>query len=126
MREGARDVLDVVSGLNDVAYRPVLSKAVDVSQLPEMTVATPLTRSEQTAVGQTDDMVDLIVVVRRKGTDAIDQLDDDSGAIEAALVPYLQAIYAIAELSLTTVEPDTSGKTPFGQLTMTFRVLHFA
>lgn len=122
-----RAALDGLPEMAGVTHRDVLSRRVDAGQLPERSVTTPLERISGGAVGQSDRFISVEVVVRRKGASAVDILDADSMAIEAATLPILlaNANGGRADLTMTQVEADQEGSVQIAELRLRFEVLRY-
>lgn len=99
------------------------ASAVNAKRLPVLAVVTPQEQSEPSTHGSFERSTLLQVVVKRLGTDDIeDVLDDDAEAVELAVIAAIQtaAVQCLLEGITTTVNSD--GETRVGTLIANFRV----
>lgn len=121
LRDAARAAL--VAALPAVSWpRSWWHAAADVQQ-PRGAVATPEESVSRQAVGLVGRRIEVMVIVRRVAGDTIeDMLDDDSAAIEAALMPVMAARSTEFDLVETRVRIDGQAEKPIGELVMRFAV----
>jgi hypothetical protein len=123
LRATVRAALDALPRMAGVPHRGLLSPRPDLSQIPERMVATPAQRSDVAAMGgDTDDEFQLMVMVRRKGEDAQDQLDLDQDQIEPAVIAALDTYPRTCALVEARFDFDAEGVSPLAQITLTFAV----
>jgi hypothetical protein len=124
LRAIAKAVMDATPRLASVAHRGILAPRPDVSRLPERMVATPLDRVTRGAMGlDVDREVQLVIMLRRKGETAQDELDLDQDAIEAALIAAIaEQAGRECDLRQVQIEFDGDGAIALAQMTLTFAV----
>lgn len=97
----------------------------DADGLPFFVVRTPRKQSSRAAYDVVDRTTLVTISLRRKGGDDLeDQFDDDEEAIEALVLPILEAAGLEAFHELTESEVLRAGGVRFGQVDLTFRVIH--
>lgn len=123
------DVKTALSGLAGIAADEVTTiyrKDIDIEQLPEIMVLTPREQVARVAVDQVDRTIDVMVIIRRKGGDDLDDnLDNESDDIEAAVLPVLAGHGDDEELVEVTTQFDVTGSVRVGQLEMRFRLVRY-
>jgi len=94
---------------------------------PVYGVSTPREVSQPASASDVERQTDVVVHLARVGGDEIeDDLDDDSIAIEAAVLPVLAASgLATHQLAAIDIELSGEGAQPLGKLTLTFRAGRF-
>jgi len=126
IRADVKAALATLSGINATEIQTIFRKEIDIDQLPEITVLTPRERVTRTAVDMVDRVVDVVVAVRRKGGDTLDDdLDNESDDIEAAVLPVLEAHGDDVELVEVTTQFGAKGATRVGQLELRFRLVRY-
>lgn len=123
------DVKTALAGLAGIAADEVTTiyrKDIDIEQLPEIMVLTPREQVARVAVDQVDRTIDVMVIIRRKGGDDLDDnLDNESDDIEAAVLPVLAGHGDDEELVEVTTQFDVTGSVRVGQLEMRFRLVRY-
>ena len=102
----------------------------DAADLPALAVATPRERIELSAVDQVDRTVEIVVVLKTRGGDLLeDVLDNYSDVIEAVAIAAFQAMDPEPELyglGLVDMTIDGDGDKRLGLLEMRFEAVRYA
>ena len=120
LRQRALEALQGSDLFSDHTCVQSFPKSIDHNQLPVIAVATPRERRVRDGLDTQDAVIDLIVVLKRKGGVALpDELDDAGDALEDLL---LSAIGGPGLLTTTEVSTDVDGQgdTCVGTLVITF------
>ena len=126
IRADVKTALAALVGIEPDQVQTVYRKEIDIDQLPEITVLTPREQVQRTAVGMVDRIIDVVVVVRRKGGDTLDDdLDNESDDIEAAVLPVLAGHGDEEEVVEVSTQFDVKGSTRVGQLELRFRLVRY-
>jgi hypothetical protein len=126
IRAAAKLALGEAAALDGFSEISAWVQSVSVDTLPAWAVATPFERRDRQSQDNAQEDLTLAVVVKRVGGDDIeDLLDDDSGAIEAAIVPALRSAFRQCELAQTEITLDGDGARRVGTLTMAFTVTYW-
>lgn len=104
----------------------VWSGAIDDRTLPVIGVLTPQERSEQQSKASLTRRTLLQVVVRRLGSEDVeDDLDDDSELIEAIISAHFLQIHQACFLEDLSIVTNTDGRSNVATLVMSFRLTRF-
>lgn len=125
LRAAVQAALAAVPRLAGVTYRSALDARPDRSQLPEMSCLIQRERVTRDMIDGVRRAIDVTVAVRRVGAAALDDLDADGAAIEAAVLPVLAAALDDVELTLVEISTDRDGSAPMGQIALTFEGVRF-
>jgi hypothetical protein len=126
VRAQARAALELAPDLAGFTAISAWVQSVDVDALPAWALATPRETRERKSHDKAQEDLTLAVVIKRLGGDDIeDILDDDSAAVEEAIVPALRSNARDAELAHTEIKLDGEGARRVGTLTMAFTVTYW-
>ena len=122
LREAVR--LALIAALPGVSWQADWWTKVTARQLPRGAVGTPRSGDQRIDIGAVDRTTDLMIVLKRAGTETIeDDLDADSVVVEAAVLSVLAGLSDDYALSETQVSVDGAADTPIGELSMLFRTV---
>ncbi|MFW5655813.1 MAG: hypothetical protein ACOCYW_09265 [Roseicyclus sp.] len=97
---------------------------VTTRHLPMGGVGVPRVMSERIAISDVTRSTDVIVVLKRAGTETIeDDLWSDAESIETTVLPVLGQHSDDYDLAETQVSVDAGGDEPIGELSMLFRAV---
>lgn len=122
-RAAARLALAAHPGLQGVTVLGVWPDSIDADTLPVLGVLTPQEPSERDTHTSVTRRTLLQVALRRIGGDDVeDRLDEDSAAIEAAILSALRAPEVDVALEETSIVSHSNARSFVGTLVMSFRV----
>jgi hypothetical protein len=122
-RAAARAALQVDARFAAFTMLSAWAQNIDSEDLPVMAVATPREDKTLTGHAEAQRVTSLVVVVKRLGDDDLeDILDDDSDAVEIAVLGALDGANQEAVLQSAETRLDGAGERRVGTLTMTFRI----
>lgn len=127
LRASLRTALAASAALDGVEILQSWAQNVDADLLPVAGVFTPREVSDPVDTTRVARTTDVVVMLRRSGGDTLeDALDDDSAAIEAAVMPVLRDFGAgVYQLASTDISIDGQGKKRIGQIDMIFRAARY-
>lgn len=121
LRNAAWNALRVAVRMRDMVFIKAWAQGIDEETLPAWTVATPREQSGAAAKDTLRRDVMLSVIVKRTGGDDIeDQLDLDSAAIEAAVLPVILPLCLHAEIDQTDMKMQGQGERRVGVVEVRF------
>ena len=123
IRASTRLALQHCAYFSDMTHISAWASGVDITTLPVLAIMTPNETKAEEARGSSERIVTLQVLIRRAGGEDIeDQLDLDSGHLEAAVLASLRTNSWGGELTKTEISIDHSGAQRIGSLDMQFQV----
>jgi hypothetical protein len=121
LRDTSRAVLAGMARFSGFVPLRTWARDIDEAELPSWCVATPRVRQNKDAARKYSVEPDLEIQLRRAGGDSLeDDLDADADAIEAALLPALEAISEAPEMVLIETSFHNAGERRVGFLNMRF------
>lgn len=123
LRAQVRTLLNGLPRMSEVPDRGLMAMRPDLSQIPERMVGVIVERPRVVQMGGSMDReLQLVVAVRRKGSDAQEQLDLDQDEIEPAVIAAVETGSTTCALSEARIEIEGEGVEPLAQMTLTFTV----
>lgn len=122
LRAAIRSALS--NALPDISWAEDWWARLNIEDLPLGGVSTMRETPQRAAVGLVSRRIDIVVVLKRFGAEAIeDALDDDAAAIEPVVLGVLDGVSDDFDLVSVDVRPDAVAEHIVGELIMSFRAV---